>query len=150
MTPKEWMQNVRQLMMLLRAKSESLQNIRDVAERITGVTSGIRVQGGDPSYSRVEQGAIVLADMYDDAIEELDSFIRGINRAKKAINEVEDARYRAVLELRYIACKTWEEIAEAMHYDVSWVGRLHGSALVALGKTEAYRQVVTEKPFCLP
>lgn len=144
MTPKEWMLSVRQLGMLLRAKAESMQNIRDMAESITGAMGGVRVQTGDPAHSRVEHGAVALVDLYGDAIEELESYIQGISRAKRGIDEVKDARYRSILELRYIACKTWDEVAEILHYDVSHAGRLHGSALKALGETETYKQLVSD------
>lgn len=45
------------------------------------------------------------------------------------IGMVNNATSRQILERRYICCDTWEVIAEQMHYDVSWIHRLHGYAL---------------------
>lgn len=47
----------------------------------------------------------------------------------KLIKELGDSTYRTLLIARYINCKTWEEIAEDMGYDVRHIHRLHGAAL---------------------
>ena len=48
----------------------------------------------------------------------------------EAIEAVADARRRRVLELRYRNYMRWEQIADVMGYDVRWVYRLHGEALL--------------------
>ena len=96
MTPKEWMQNVRQLMMLLRAKSESLQNIPRCSREDN---RGNQRHQGPGRRSVIQPGSTrgyALADMYDDAIEELDSLFQGAltgQKKKKGLSmKVEDAR----------------------------------------------------------
>lgn len=56
-----------------------------------------------------------------------------------AIGAVADARRRRVLELRYRNYMRWEQIAEAMGYDVRWVYRLHGEALLDVKVPEEIR-----------
>ncbi|MCD8087118.1 MAG: hypothetical protein LUE22_00820 [Oscillospiraceae bacterium] len=50
-----------------------------------------------------------------------------------AISAVEDARHRELLRCRYIDGQTWEQIAEAMAYDIRWIYKLHRSALQEVG-----------------
>lgn len=74
-----------------------------------------------------------LEKMIGDASEELhkdvaaavnaDGEIRGV------ISCVEDLRLRTLLELRYTACMTWEDVAERMGYDVRSVYRLRNAAI---------------------
>ena len=47
-----------------------------------------------------------------------------------AIEAVADGRRRRVLELRYRNYMRWEQIADALGYDVRHVTRLHGEALL--------------------
>ena len=51
---------------------------------------------------------------------------------REAIDAVDDARFRELLEMRYINNKTFEEIAVAMKYDWRWTMRLHKTALGAV------------------
>lgn len=49
-----------------------------------------------------------------------------------AINQVEDMRYRQLLELRYRNYYSWERIAREMGFDVRHIYRLHGEALLCV------------------
>ena len=55
-------------------------------------------------------------------------------RVMDIIDMVEDARYRTLLELRYLRGCTWEKIAQKMNYEVRWVYELHGQALPVVQK----------------
>ena len=48
------------------------------------------------------------------------------------INRLDNTIYRTLLIARYINCKTWEQIADEMGYDLRWIYRLHGKALKAI------------------
>jgi DNA-directed RNA polymerase specialized sigma subunit len=45
------------------------------------------------------------------------------------IEQVKSDRERELLRLRYIKLRTWEEIADALMYDVRHIHRIHGEAL---------------------
>lgn len=51
------------------------------------------------------------------------------NEIYSSIDKIEDDKYFVVLYERYIALKTWEQIAEDNHYSIRHVYRLHGEAL---------------------
>ena len=51
---------------------------------------------------------------------------------REAIDAVEDARYRELLELRYIVGMRWERIAVEMNYNYDRIRHMHGEALRAV------------------
>ncbi len=46
-----------------------------------------------------------------------------------AVEQVEEPLLRALLTERYVNGKGWEQVAEAMNYDIRWLYRLHKKAL---------------------
>ena len=58
--------------------------------------------------------------------------------AMDAIDQVEEARLREVLELYYLDGYTWEQVAAAMHLDQRWIYRLHGTALLKVKVPEEF------------
>ena len=50
-----------------------------------------------------------------------------------AINSLPTPELRTVLELRYLACNTWQEIADSMHFSVRYLHKLHARALAQIG-----------------
>ena len=59
----------------------------------------------------------------------IDDLIEIKREILEAINDVEDATYRAILIQRYVNMKKWEYIATEMNYDYYWILKLHGRAL---------------------
>ena len=71
----------------------------------------------------------VLDDMIGREMEEL---LRIKCELKEVIRQIEDLRFRDLLDKRYVSCKSWELIAVEMNYDYFYVkGALHGNALKA-------------------
>ena len=75
-----------------------------------------------------------------DELAELDCYIRQrvassiVTKTEimTAIDELEDWRYRDVLEYRYIMLYTWQGVADVMNFSRQHVTRLHGEALIAI------------------
>ena len=80
------------------------------------------------------------ADALMDLCADIDREIRELCRVKRevieAIDAVEDMRLRRVLELRYRSYMSWEAIAGELGYDIRWVYRLHGRALLEVMSRE--------------
>lgn len=82
-----------------------------------------------------------------DELAELDVFIRQqVAQSMKirleitqAIGKLEDWRHREILTYRYINGYTWEQVADAVYITRRHATRLHGDALIALGK------IITDK-----
>jgi len=51
---------------------------------------------------------------------------------EQTIRSIDDDTLEEVLELRYLHCRKWEDIAAAMCLDLRWIYRLHGRALKKL------------------
>lgn len=91
--------------------------------RLDGTPHG----GRDPR----EPGKLdALADMLTDIDTEAAQLWERVRTVRLAVSRVEEP-YRTLLELRYVTCLTWEQVAEQMNYEVRTVYRLHE---IALGK----------------
>ena len=89
---------------------------------LTGMPRGGRYDWTDAVARVIETDRAIAAE-----ITRLCAVKRQVN---EAIEAVADARRRRVLELRYRNYLRWEQIADVMGYDVRWVYRLHGEALL--------------------
>lgn len=130
MTVKEWLQYGRKL----NDEVEQLKYAQRQALELACETSidmnneKVQTSGGNAT----ERKFIAYADyskMLDEKIDELvDYRVRMLN----LINRLDNTIYRTLLIARYINCKTWEQIADEMGYDLRWIYRLHGKALKAI------------------
>lgn len=58
--------------------------------------------------------------------------IVAMQRVERAISKLEDNNERYVLELRYINCLSWREVADTIGYTERRVYQIHGVALLNL------------------
>lgn len=70
-----------------------------------------------------------IADLQTEINNDIDRLVAVKQELAAAIAQVDDIRHRTLLELRYLCCKKWEDIAEIMHYSNRQVLRLHKQAL---------------------
>lgn len=76
------------------------------------------------------EGVIVkIIDLENEIDEEIDRLVDLKKDIVSLIKQVKNPEYQTLLELRYLCFRTWEQIAVAMSYDLSWVHRLHNKAL---------------------
>ena len=50
--------------------------------------------------------------------------------AERIIQQIEDVRYREILRWYYVQNLKWQEVADRMNYDVAYVQRMNGDALI--------------------
>lgn len=126
MTAKEWLRQVRTIDSRIDATIERLERMRARLE--AGRMSNL---SGMPRGGAIDW--TVTADMVIDLEKRLNAEIREMCRTKQAaldaIDAVEEANLREVLELYYLDGYTWDQVAQTMGYDVRQVYRLHGVAL---------------------
>ena len=110
--------------------TERRQDLLDQAENIGAALSGVSVRHG--ISSKTENIGIQLADLPADITKRLTEYQRRINRqidllvdrkqvALDIIEQIEDARCRALLTLRYINGYKWATIADVMSYNEHYV-----------------------------
>ena len=126
MTAKEFLRQARDIDRRIDHAAERVERLRARLEagrmsRITGMP-----RGGGSDWTETADRLIELEQAVNARVRDMCQIKR---QAIAAIDAVDDARYRELLELYYIDGKTWEQVAERMGYDRRWVTRLHGMAL---------------------
>ena len=109
------------------------EKYREMAMQATGRTDAIRVSGTG-ERSKVEKYILELWDVHNELQEEISRLMKKSREAEKRIQSLEDDRYRAVLELRYLCAMTWEDIAEKLHFTVRWTHKLQKEAVDKLAE----------------
>lgn len=126
MTAKEFLQKIRGIDRRIEWSTERAERVRARLEagsmsKITGMP-----RGGGEDWTKTADDLIELE-------KEINARTREMCRLKRlgieAVERVEEARLREVLELYYIDAYTWNQVAEMMERTVRHVQRLHVMAL---------------------
>ena len=127
MTAKELLRRARSVDRRVDEATERVERIRARLEagRMSSVTGMPR--GGVQDWTATADRLIELEKDVNARIREMCKLKR---LAQEAIDRVEEARLKEVLELYYIDGYSWEQVAQRMKYDRRWVTRLHGRALL--------------------
>ena len=129
---KEYLKSIRTLDMAIKVKEEELYRLKLNIASLSPQTTGERVMNSSTSdmMSTVDK----IVDMQAVINAEIDRLVDLKEEARTKINQLKDTRYVSLLTDYYINCKTWEQVAEDMRYDLRWVYRLHGRALQSFSK----------------
>ena len=127
MTAKEFLRRARSVDRRADEAQERVERIRAKLEagRMSSLTGMPR--GGGADWTETADRLIELEQRVNAQVREM---VRWKLAAIDAIDAVEEARLREVLELYYIDGFTWEQVAQRMELDPRWVFRLHGKALL--------------------
>ena len=126
MTAKEFLRRARRVDRRVDEATERVDRLRAKLEagRLSSITGMPR--GGAQDWTATADKLIELEKRVNARIREL---VRVKHLAMDAIDRVDEARLREVLELYYIDGFSWEQVAQRMDLDKRWVFRLHGRAL---------------------
>lgn len=129
MTAKEFLRRAREVDRRVDEAQERVERLRARLEagRMSQITGMPR--GGSGDWTQTVDRLIALEQAVNARTREL---VRWKLAAMDAIDAVEEARLREVLELYYIDGFTWEQVAKQMNTDLRWVYRLHGRALLQI------------------
>ena len=135
MTAKEFLRRARSADRLIDQATERVERIRARLEsgRMSNITGMPR--GGASDWTDTANALIELERRVNARVRDMCRLKR---LAMDAIDQVEEARLREVLELYYLDGYTWEQVAAAMHLDQRWVYRLHGKALLRVKVPEEF------------
>ena len=127
MTAKEFLRRARTVDRRVDEAHERVERLRARLEagRMSQITGLPR--GGASDWTETADRLIELERRVNSRTREL---VRWKLAAMDAIDMVEEANLREVLELYYIDGYTWEQVAQRMGVDLRWVYRLHGRALL--------------------
>ena len=126
MTAKEFLRRARSIDRRVDEAQERVERLRARLEagRMSQITGLPR--GGASDWTETADRLIELERRVNARIREL---VRWKLAAMDAIDLVEEANLREVLELYYIDGYTWEQVATRMGVTERWVQILHGRAL---------------------
>ena len=127
MTAKEFLRRARSVDRRVDEATERAERIRARLEagRMSSVTGMPR--GGAKDWTETADRLIELEQRVNAQAREL---VRWKLAAIDAIDQVDEARLREVLELYYIDGFTWDQVAERMGITERWALILHGRALM--------------------
>lgn len=126
-TAKEFLSQAQWIDARIESKCEEAERLRAkiTSGRLSQITGMPRGGSGGDWTDTVAYILKLEADINNEVMK----LCRVKRQIAEAIEQVEDMRYRTLLELRYRSNMKWECIAAEMNYEVRHVTRLHGEAL---------------------
>lgn len=128
MIAKEYLKQVRNLDKLINAKISELDELEKQITSLHSVTLGDKVQSSSSGDS-LQRTIDKIIDMRAEINGEIDRLVDLKAVIRNQLNSLNDNRYIAVMVEYYINGKTFEKIAENMHYSNRQIIRIHGNAL---------------------
>lgn len=116
------------------AIQEEIREHYDSVTRCTVRLNPIKVSGSGGAYDRMAEDICVIVDTkarLERVCYRLDCQMAEI---MDAINALTDERYKSVVIYRYIQGLSWSEITGLMGYEIAYVYRLHGKALLEINE----------------
>lgn len=120
----------------LDSKLRQLAELRETIISISAVDYSKENVQVEPS-SAIENSVIRLTELENEIEDDIDKLVAKKKHARDQISAVEGV-YGTVLEMRYLECMRWEEIAFRLSYGIRHIHRLHGEALEMI-KSETSR-----------
>lgn len=133
MTAKTYLRQIRVLEKLIQSKQKELDLLWSSLSAQAVRYDGVAVKSSNISDPTAEM-AVRHADLIRETDEQIDELIRLRHKITDEIGMVGDPRYIEILRLRYVECKTFEDIAEEMGFSIRHAARLHGGALQAFDR----------------
>lgn len=111
----------------INSKIRQLEELRLTIENIRAIDYSKDKVQTSPS-NQVENLIIKIIEHEENIVKDIDRLVDLKEQARKVINKVEGI-YGIVLEMRYLECMQFEEIAYRLSYTIQHAHRLHGQAL---------------------
>ena len=135
MTAKEYLGQAYRIDQRINLKMEQVASLRALATKATATYSDM-----PKGYGNVHSGENVIVkiiDLENQMNADVDELVALKEEVVGVIKAITNPEQRMVLELRYLSFKTWDEIANDMHYGIDNVFKLHKKALNAIVIPEA-------------
>ena len=80
-----------------------------------------------------KEAALKVVELEEEIASDILELVRVMKKIASTISRVDSMECRTILEMRYLSFMEWDEIISRMGYSRSYVFRLHGEALNAIG-----------------
>ena len=129
MKAKDYLGQIRKYDILLRNKTDIVEELRAQATSITAKMDKLNVKS-TARTDRLEETIIKIIDLENSILSDI-AFITTIKGAViKTIDAVDDGDMINILYKRYVQYKEWTQIADELAYSIQHIHRLHGRALL--------------------
>lgn len=129
---KDYLNSVRMLNTAIKVKESELYQLKLNIASLSPQTTGERVKSS--SSGDIMKTVDKIVDMQAEINAEIDRLVDLKKEVRLKVNQLTDSRYVDILIDYYINCKTWEEVANDLKYNLRWVYRLHDRALQSFSK----------------
>ena len=130
MTAKEYLSQYRYINININNKIAQQERLRELATCVSPSSDGCGHNSG--VSDKVGSLCAKIADLDAEINAEIDKLVDVQKDIMQTISRIGDERLRIILTERYIGCKTFEQIADDIHYSYKQTCRLHGQALICV------------------
>ena len=134
MNAKEYLSQAFRLDQKINSKLEQVSKLRNLSMKASGLRLAERISG-TKEHSLMESALVKMIDLEYEINADIDRLVDLKREIANLIDRIGDPSYRLLLEMRYLGGNTWEDISIRMGYDLRWVYRLHGKALIEFDLT---------------
>lgn len=131
MNKKEALKNAHFVYQRVNAKRERLERLRTLAESCTQTISDM--PKGTATGDKLANTVIQIVEMCESLSEDIAEELALYEQNEKTIAGISSSLGRTIFELRYLNFKTWQEIANTVGYERSYVAKIHDRILKEMG-----------------
>ena len=128
MTTKEYLGQAYRIDQRINSKLEQVHSLRELATK----ASSILREGAAIANRNVQSMDATIAKIIDLEAEinrDIDKLVDTKREIVSVIKRIQNPEYQALLELRYLCFKSWEQIAVDMSHGIDNIFRMHRRAL---------------------
>ena len=130
MTAKEYLSQAYRIDQRINSKIEQVRSLHELAEKATSTLSDAP-RSASPNLQPMEVIIAKMVDLEDEINFDIDTLVDLKREMYTLIRQVNSTEHQAILEMRYLCFKPWEQIAVSLERSLQHTYRLHDKALEA-------------------
>lgn len=133
MTAKQYLRQIRAQNRRIDSLIAEKDRLKQIAEGVSGMSyDSIKVQAARVTPGNRQTDAVCkLIDLEKRITAEIDRYVDMREEAERCILRIQSQTEQDVLRNYYLTGLTWEQVAELMNYDLRYLFKLHGRALIS-------------------
>lgn len=126
---KDFFERARHLDDAINSQVAELTHLRDLSMKISSSRLEERISHSAPQEAPYAKWVERIVDKEKEINAEIDKLVAVKLEISDYISTIDNAEWQSLLRNRYVLCRQWSEVAEAMGYSVSTVKRRHKKIL---------------------
>lgn len=131
---KDELKNIIYLDERINSKLRQLDNLKEMRGSISAIDYTKDNVQCSPT-NQLENSVIKIIELENEIDNDIDKLVDKKNEARILINSLEGIE-GTVLEMRYLECMKWEEVAYRLNYSIQAIYKIHGQALQYIKRVE--------------